>query len=330
MSENFAELFEEYNEVELDKTRCYVGKIIEITKSSVFIDSPFKSSVSIPIEEFTKFDKDLKEGEEFDYQIKDYDDGFGQVMGTRKEIIENMKWGYFEKIQDNNETVTGMALKVSAGGLVVRVKEIQCFIPKSLLDIDFKVKADDLVGQSINAKIIKINKGTGGVVLSRKAQIQEERNIEYPDQDLKAGDIVTGVVKNIADFGAFIDLGYKDALLHISEMSWVRVKSIGDVVQEGDKLECKVVNVSQDGKISLSLKSLTENPWNSVKVGDTIPAIVMKKEKYGVICSLENNIEGVINNSNVDPEALEIGEEIKVEVESIEAEKGKMTLKWVQ
>jgi len=328
MSENFAELLEEYD-VKLNKKTIYKGLIASINRGSVLIGSDFKSDVLIPIEEFTVFDGELKEGQEFEYQIKDFDDGFGQVIGTRKELIENRKWNYFEEFQNENKTITGMAVKASSGGLVVRVKDVSCFIPKSLLDVNYKVKADDLVGQEVQAKVIKINKDSNNVVLSRKAQIQEENNIEYPEKNPEVGDIVTGVVKNIADFGAFIDLGYKDALLHISEISWTKVKSISDILSEGDKIECQVVSVSQDerAKISLSLKNLKPNPWTEVKVGDQATAIVAKKERYGVICALENGIEGVISNDNVDPEALELGEEVQVEVESVEV--GKMTLKWI-
>lgn len=328
MSENFAELLKEYD-VKLNKKTIYKGVITSINRGSVLIGSKFKSDVLIPIEDFTVFDGELKEGQEFEYQIKDFDDGFGQVVGTRKELIENRKWNYFEEFQNENKTITGMAVKASSGGLVVRVKDVSCFIPKSLLDVNYKVKAEDLVGQEVQAKVIKINKDNNNVVLSRKAQIQEENNIEYPEKNPEVGDVVTGVVKNIADFGAFIDLGYKDALLHISEISWTKVKSISDILSEGDKIECQVVSVSQDerAKISLSLKNLKPNPWTEIKAGDQSTAIVAKKERYGVICALESGIEGVISNDNVDPEALELGEEIQVEVESVEV--GKMTLKWI-
>lgn len=328
MSENFAELLEEYD-VKLNKTTVYTGVISSVNRSSVLIGSNFKSDVLIPLEEFTVFDGDLKEGLEVEYQIKDLDDGYGQVVGTRKALIEKRKWAFFEEFQEENKTISGTAIKASAGGLVVRVKDVNCFIPKSLLDVSYKVKADDLVGQQIEAKVIKINKENGGVVLSRKAQIQEENNIEYPEQNPEVGDIVTGVVKNIADFGAFIDLGYKDALLHISEISWTKVKSISDILSEGEKIECQVVSVSQDerAKISLSLKNLKPNPWNEVKAGDQLKAVVVKKEKYGVICALDSGIEGVISNDSFDSEALELGEEVQVEIESVEV--GKMTLKWI-
>lgn len=328
MSENFAELLEEYD-VKLNKKAIYVGKVIRVDRNSVLIGSEFKSDVMIPMEEFTTFDGKVKEGLEFEYKIKDFDDGFGQVIGTRKELIENRKWKYFEDFQNENKTISGRAIKASSGGLVVLIKDVQCFIPKSLLDVSYKVKAEDLVGQEIHAKVMKINKEKDGVVLSRKAQIQEDNNIEYPEKNPEVGDLVTGIVKNIADFGAFIDLGYKDALLHISEISWTKVKSISDILKDGDKIECEVVSVSNDerSKISLSRKKLIENPWLKVKPGDEISAIVIKKERYGVICALQSGIEGVIGNENVDPEALEIGEAVQVEVDTVDT--GKMTLKWI-
>jgi small subunit ribosomal protein S1 len=328
MNENFAELLKEYD-VKLDKKTVYNGQVSRVDRNSVLIESSFKSDVLIPMEEFTSLDGELKVGLDCEYQIKDFDDGFGQVVGTRQELIENRKWRYFEEFQNGNKTISGLAIKSSSGGLVVRIKGVNCFIPKSLLDINYKVKADDLVGQEIHAKIMKINKEKDGVVLSRKAQVQEDNNIQYPEKNPKVGDRVTGIVKNIADFGAFVDLGYKDALLHISEMSWTKVKSISDILSEGDKLECEVVSVSNDerAKISLSLKNLKENPWNEVNSGDKVKAVVVKKERYGVICALDSGIEGVINNENVDPEALEIGEEVQVEIDTIEI--GKMTLKWI-
>jgi len=136
-----------------------------------------------------------------------------------------------------------------------------------------------------------------------------------------------GVIKNIADFGAFVDLGAKDALLHISEMSWKKVRSISEILKEGEEITCEIVNIGKDGRISLSIKSMIENPWEKYNVGDKRTAIVMKNDKIGVICSIEDGVEGILINENIDKEALEIGQEIDVVIERVES--NKMALSWV-
>lgn len=328
MKENFAKLLEEFDSTDLSTDKVYTGVISDIDRKYVYIESNLKSSVLIPIDEFSIFDPEIKIGAEIDYEIKEFDNGFGQVLGSRKNLIEGKRWEYFESHKRENKAIKGEAVKASQGGLIVKVKDISCYIPKSLLDIDYKVTAESLVGQTIYAKVVKINKVTSSVVLSRKDQIKEDNKINVEDANYEIGQKVKGVIKNIADFGAFVDLGAKDALLHISEISWVKVRSISELFREGQEITCEIVNISEkDGKISLSIKSLIENPWEKYNVGDKEKAIVVRKEKFGVVCSFENGIEGVINNSNVDTEALEIGEEIQVEIENIEV--GKMTLKWI-
>lgn len=325
--ENFEDLLKEYELEEINTDTVYRGVVSEMDRKYVYVDSNMKSNIMIPLEDFSIFDEKVEVGSEIDYQIKELDDGYGQIIGSRKEIVEGKRWGFFEDHKKENKTIKGMALKANGNGLVVRIKDVNCYIPKSLIDTDYKVKASSLVGQEIEAKVVKINKATSSVVLSRKDKIKEDKQLNSENVVYNVGDKVKGVIKNIADFGAFVDLGAKDALLHISEMSWKKVRSISEILKEGEEITCEIVNIGKDGRISLSIKSMIENPWEKYNVGDKRTAIVMKNDKIGVICSIEDGVEGILINENIDKEALEIGQEIDVVIERVES--NKMALSWV-
>lgn len=327
MQENFKDLLNEYDVEDVNTENVYTGTVSEIDRRFVYVDSNMKSNIMIPLEDFSIFDEKVSVGSEIDYQIKEIDDGYGQMIGSRKEIVERKRWDYFEKHKNENKTIKGMAVKANGNGLVVRIKDVNCYIPKSLIDVDYKVKANSLVGQEIEAKVVKINKETSSVVLSRKDKIKEDNQVNAESVVYSVGDKVKGIIKNIADFGAFVDLGAKDALLHISEISWKKVRSISEVLKEGEEITCEIVSIGKDGRISLSIKSMIENPWEKYNVGDKKTAIVLKNDKVGVICSVEDGVEGILINENIDKETLEIGQEIDVIIEKVES--NKMALSWV-
>jgi small subunit ribosomal protein S1 len=173
MNESFAELLKECDFVPMSLNKKYNGVVVALTRNQVLIDSNLKSEVVIPIDEFSIFDKDLEKGQKFEYTIKDMDNGNGQIIGTRKNIIEDKKWDFFNDLKNNNKKVKGVVQKVINNGLVVSIKTFNCFVPKSLVDIKQLDNINKLVGQEIEVKVIKINKEKSNILVSRRAVIEE-------------------------------------------------------------------------------------------------------------------------------------------------------------
>ena len=341
MSENFAELLNEYL-VDIQKGEVVKGFIQDITRYDVVVDVGFKSACSIPVEQF----KDLEGkvavsvGDEIDLYVEEIDNGQGETILSREKAREEKGWETLQKAFENNEDVTAVPFKSVRGGLVLDMFGIQAFLPNSLVDMKPTKDASFLLNKSIDVKVVKIDREKSSVLVSRKATLaNEDGSVEKFLENLKDGDAVKGTVKNITNYGVFVDLGGVDGLLHITDMSWRRIDSPNDICKVGDELKMKVIKYDRvKRRISLSLKDMDTSPWDELvknySLGDTIKGEVSKVTDYGVFVNLINNMEGLVHsteiswaNKNPNPEKLYVsGQEIETKIVEIDHEKHRVSL----
>lgn len=341
MSENFAELLNEYL-VDIQKGEIVQGIVQEVSRYDVVVDVGFKSSSSIPAEQFMNFEGKVavSPGDTVDLFVEEIDNGQGEAILSREKAREQKGWETLQKAFANNEDVTAVPFKSVRGGLVLDIHGIQAFLPNSLVDMKPTKDASFLLNKSIDVKIVKIDKEKSSVLVSRKATLaNEDGSVEKFLENLKEGDTVKGTVKNITNYGVFVDLGGVDGLLHITDMSWNRIDSPSDICKIGDDLQMKVVKYDPTKRrISLSLKEMDTSPWDALvkdyALGDTIKGTVSKVTDYGVFVNLVNNMEGLVHNTeiswahkNPNPEKIfEAGQEIETKIIEIDEEKHRVSL----
>ena len=321
------------------------GIISEIGKKYVFIDLGLKSESAIPIEEFklTKEIDKLKVGSKIDVLLEKIENRFGDVVTSREKARKAHSWKKMEKAFENKEEVKGIILSRCKGGFIVDVESCLCFLPGSQIDLKPLKSFDHLMKVPQKFECVKLDKKRGNIVLSRRAILEKIRDNDRDQilSKIKEGDIVQGTVKNLTEWGAFIDLNGVDSLLHITDISWGRINKPSELLSISQTIKVKIIKIDPDTKkISVGVKQLTEDPYskaiNNYDVGKRYPATVTKVQDYGCFARLEEGLEGLIHQSeiswtkkNIHPgKILSTSQKIEVEVLEKDLEKRRLSLSY--
>ncbi len=284
------------------------GTVEEIGKKFVFIDLGLKSSGAIPLEEFklTKEIDKIEVGSKIEVLLEKIENKHGEIVISREKARREKSWKKMEKAFENKEEVTGIIISRVKGGFCVNVDSCLCFLPASQLDLRPIKNFDHLMKTPQTFECVKLDKKRGNIVLSRRAVIEKIRNKDKNKiiSKLKEGDIVQGIVKNLTDWGVFIDLNGVDALLHITDISWSRINKPSELLSLGQSIKVKITKIEPVKlKISVSIKHLTKDPYattiNKYEIGKIYPATITKVQDYGCFAKLEDGLEGLIHQSEL-------------------------------
>ncbi|OAJ34808.1 30S ribosomal protein S1 [Piscirickettsia salmonis] len=344
MSESFAQLFEEsLASSDFRIGGLMTGTIVRIEKDVVVVNAGLKSEGFIPTAQFfnEKGELEVQVGDQVEVVLDAVEDGFGETRLSRERAKRLESWSELEKEYEAGNTIRGMISGRVKGGFIVDVKAMRAFLPGSLVDVRPVRDPGGLEGQELEFKIIKMDQKRNNIVVSRRSVIEQETSAERDAllSTLEEGQKVKGVVKNLTDYGAFIDLGGIDGLLHITDMSWRRIKHPSELVQIGDEIDVRVLKFDKDkSRVSLGLKQLGEDPWVAIKARypeeARLTGRVTNITDYGCFVQLEEGIEGLVHvsemdwtNKNVMPSKLvAVGDEIDVLVLEIDEERRRISL----
>ena len=316
------------------------SKVLRVTDAAVILDVGFKSEGAVAIDEF-KDPKSLKEGDEVEVYLEHLEDQEGAVVLSKKKADFMRVWERIREAFERDEPVTGTLVKKIKGGVVVDLMGVDAFLPGSQIALRRVPNIDELLGQSYEFKIIKLNKRRRNIVVSRRVLLEAERKTkrEVLMKELQVGQVRTGIVKNITDFGAFIDLGGVDGLLHITDMSYGRVSHPSEMVRLGQELQVKILDIDWEReRISLGLKQLQTYPWQNVAakypVGTRVQGKVVSITNYGAFVELEPGIEGLVHISEMSwtrnvrhpSKLVSIGESIEAVVLKVDEAEEKVSL----
>ncbi|MEK9746095.1 MAG: S1 RNA-binding domain-containing protein [Pelagibacteraceae bacterium] len=342
VSEEKATNLEEYRSTFSDITENQIinARVIGISDSDVMVDIGFKSEGLISRSEFEN--QDLPEiGSDIEVFLDKFEDNEGNISLSKYKADFIKRWEELIQIAKDEITIKGKILKRVKGGLVVDLGVIQAFLPGSQADVQPIKNFDDLIGKELDFLIVKVDEVRKNLVVSRKAILEESLNERRQElmQNIEIGTKLEGVVKNITDFGAFIDLGGVDGLVHITDFSWGRINHPSEIVSIGDKINVQVVDYDQKtSRISLGIKQLIDNPWQSIpekyKVNDTVDGKIVSVMNYGIFVELEKGIEGLIHISEVSwvkniqnlQDSYKVGDKIQAKVLSVEPDDQKISL----
>ncbi len=344
MSESFAELFEEsLQELEMAPGAIVTGIVVAIDSDYVVVNAGLKSEGVIPKSQFLNEEGELTitEGDEVKVALEALEDGFGTTLLSRDKAKRAEAWTELEKAYEADEIVKGHITGKVRGGFTVNVNTINAFLPGSLVDVRPLRDTSHLESQELELKLVKLDAKRNNIVVSRRAVLEaaysEER--EKLLANMKEGVVVKGIVKNITDYGAFIDLGGIDGLLHITDIAWKRVKHPSETLSVGQELDVQVLRFDKErSRVSLGLKQLTDDPWTQLisnyTVGSKAKARVTNLTDYGCFAEIENGIEGLIHvsemdwtNKNVHPsKVVQVGDEIEVMLLDIDQERRRISL----
>ena len=319
------------------------ANVLQIGKKWVTLDIGFKSDGLVPIEEFENHANEVHvaEGDEVEVILDALDDGFGEIRLSREKARKQETWDSLEKSHSEGTYVEGKVVNKVKGGFTVFVDVVKAFLPGSLVDPKGGKDYPDLSGQTLEFKVMKFDKKRTNIVLSRKAVLQEQNSEERERllEVIKEGETIEGTIKNLTDYGAFVDLGGLDGLLHITDLSWKRVMHPKEVLNVGDKMEFLVLSFDQEKmRVSLGLKQLAEDPWKDIEskyhVGQIVEGEVALTTDYGCFVKLDEDIEGLVHitdldwkNKNINPSSiLSRGDSITVKVMEIDLEERKVSL----
>lgn len=344
MTENFAQLFEEsLQEVETRPGAIVKGTVVKIQKDLVLVDAGLKSESAIPAEQFMNANGELEieVGDEVDVALDAVEDGFGETILSREKAKRFEAWLQLEKAYENEETVIGVINGKVKGGFTVELNGVRAFLPGSLVDVRPVRDTGHLEGKDLEFKVIKLDQKRNNVVVSRRAVIEKENSAEREEllENLQEGQEVTGIVKNLTDYGAFVDLGGVDGLLHITDMAWKRVKHPSEIVNVGDEINCKVLKFDRERtRVSLGLKQLGEDPWSDIATrypeGARLTGRVTNLTDYGCFVEIEEGVEGLVHvsemdwtNKNVHPsKVVNLDDNVEVMVLEIDEERRRISL----
>ena len=308
-TEDFAKLFEaSQKQNPLKVGELAKGKVVKVTKDAVIVDIGFKSEGVIDIEEFRNLDGeiDVKAGDEVDVVFDAAENEQGQTVLSKEKADALHAWDKLIEVENHDETIDGVIINKIKGGMVVNIGGVRAFLPGSQIDLKPVKSLDKLIGRKFSFKILKLNKAKGNVVVSRRSILEKERAEQRSAllENLAEGQVVEGIVKNITDYGAFIDLGGVDGLLHITDMTWGRINHPSEVVALGQNIKVVVLKFDQDSqKVSLGLKQLSTDPWETVPshypVGHRITGKVVNITDYGAFVELEEGVEGLVHVSEM-------------------------------
>lgn len=344
MSEKFAELFEQSQAFAFMQPGAIVsGVVVEISNENVIVNAGLKSEGVIPKIQFLNEDGEIEVqvGDEVQVSLESVEDGFGETRLSREKAKRALVWDELEKAVEGEEKIMGKISGKVKGGFTVDIKDIRAFLPGSLVDVRPVRDPSYLEGKDLEFKIIKLDRKRNNVVVSRRAVVEEENSGEREAllDKIEEGAILKGVVKNLTDYGAFIDLGGIDGLLHITDMAWKRVRHPSEVVNVGDEIEVRVLRFDRDrNRVSLGLKQMGEDPWANIArrypVGTRMFGKVTNITDYGCFVEIEDGVEGLVHvsemdwtNKNVSPgKLLQPGDESEVMVLEIDEERRRISL----
>ncbi|EBQ9453270.1 30S ribosomal protein S1 [Salmonella enterica subsp. enterica serovar Newport] len=344
MTESFAQLFEEsLKEIETRPGSIVRGVVVAIDKDVVLVDAGLKSESAIPAEQFknAQGELEIQVGDEVDVALDAVEDGFGETLLSREKAKRHEAWISLEKAYEDAETVTGVINGKVKGGFTVELNGIRAFLPGSLVDVRPVRDTLHLEGKELEFKVIKLDQKRNNVVVSRRAVIESENSAERDQllENLQEGMEVKGIVKNLTDYGAFVDLGGVDGLLHITDMAWKRVKHPSEIVNVGDEINVKVLKFDRERtRVSLGLKQLGEDPWVAIAKrypeGTKLTGRVTNLTDYGCFVEIEEGVEGLVHvsemdwtNKNIHPsKVVNVGDVVEVMVLDIDEERRRISL----
>lgn len=344
MSESFAELFEEsLKTVDMVPGTIVTGVVIDLDKDWVTVHAGLKSEGVIPTEQFLdeSGELSLQIGDEVQVALESVEDGFGETKLSREKAKRAEAWTVLEAAHEADEVVKGVINGKVKGGFTVDVASIRAFLPGSLVDVRPVRETTHLEGKELEFKVIKLDQKRNNVVVSRRAVMEQANSAEREAllESLQEGMAIKGVVKNLTDYGAFVDLGGIDGLLHITDMAWKRIKHPSEIVNVGDEIDVKVLKFDRErNRVSLGLKQLGEDPWVSITnrypENTRTKAIVTNLTDYGCFAEIEEGVEGLVHvsemdwtNKNIHPsKVVNVGDEVEVMVLDIDEERRRISL----
>ncbi len=343
---DFESALEQYLNTDFDSLEegsIISGKVVKIGDERVLVDVNFKSEGQIPADEFKdrNGDMSIQEGQEVDVFIVHKDDVEGTVSLSHRRAKRMKVLDELESLQEQDNNVQGTIVQRIKGGYTVEIKGIEAFLPGSHVDLRPVPDMDALVGQEMDFRVLKINRKRSNVIVSRRVILEEEREKQRTNllETLEEGQKVTGRVKNITEYGVFVDLGGLDGLLHITDMSWKRIKHPKEMVQMGDELELKVLNYDpEDQKVSLGMKQLIPNPWEGIAEkypeGNKFTGKITNIVDYGAFVELEPGVEGLVHITEMSwtrklkhpSQMVRVGDEVEVVVLNMDEDKKRISL----
>ncbi|WP_025647047.1 MULTISPECIES: 30S ribosomal protein S1 [unclassified Psychrobacter] len=344
--ESFAELFEasiEETGLDIERGSVITGAVVAIDNDWITVDTGLKSEGIVAREEFLSEEGELEVevGDSVDVVVEAVDNGMGQTLLSREKAKRVETWNFLEKIADNDEIVKGIISSKVKGGFTVDIGSVRAFLPGSLVDVRPIRDTTHLEGKELEFKVIKLDQKRNNVVVSRRAVMEAENSAEREEllNKLEEGIEIEGIVKNLTDYGAFVDLGGIDGLLHITDMAWRRIKHPSEVVEVGQDLKVKVLKFDRErNRVSLGLKQLGTDPWDNVggtyPVGSIVKARVTNLTDYGCFAEISEGIEGLVHvsemdhtNKNIHPsKVVQVGDEIDVMILDIDEERRRISL----
>lgn len=344
MNETFAQLFEESLQLDRFQTGALIiGTVVGIDKETVMVDAGMKSESAIPRKQFEDANGVLEVavGDEVEVCLESLEDGFGETRLSREKAKRAKTWDRLETAVEKNETVIGLVTGKVKGGLTVDVEGVRGFLPGSLVDTRPIRDFGFLEGKEIELKLVKIDRKRNNVVVSRRAVIEQESSAEREAllSNMEEGSTLKGIVKNLTDYGAFIDLGGVDGLLHITDMAWRRVNHPSEIVQVGDEIEVKVLKFDKErNRVSLGLKQMEEDPWSDMvaryPIGSETAGKVANITDYGAFIEIQEGIEGLVHTSELDwtnrnihpSKVVHLGQEVRVKILDVDQERRRISL----
>ncbi len=344
MSESFAELFEEsLKTVDMVSGSIITGVVVDIDNEWVTVHAGLKSEGVIPRAQFINESGELEVavGDTVQVSMDAVDDGFGETRLSREKAKRAESWQILENVYESQEVITGLISGRVKGGFTVEIRDIRAFLPGSLVDVRPLRDNEMLEGREMEFKVIKLDQKRNNVVVSRRSVLEQENSAEREAllESLQEGMSVKGIVKNLTDYGAFVDLGGVDGLLHITDMAWKRIKHPSEIVAVGDEIDVKVLKFDRErNRVSLGLKQLGEDPWvaitNRYPEGARTMARVTNLTDYGCFAEIEEGVEGLVHvsemdwtNRNIHPsKVVQVGDEVEVMVLDIDEERRRISL----
>ena len=344
MSEDFSTLLEEsISKLQVKAGTIINGTVIDVKKDLVIVNAGLKSEGMIPIDQFIGFDGkvEVQEGDTVEVTVDAIEDGFGETKLSREKAKKARAWVSLSEAYEEKKILEGRITGKVKGGFTVDLADIKAFLPGSLVDVRPVRETTYLEGKDLEFIVIKIDKKRNNVVVSRKAVLESENSEERDEliSNLEEGSTVKGIVKNITDYGAFLDLGGVDGLLHITDMAWKRVRHPSELISIGDEIDVKVLKFDKEKtRVSLGLKQLNEDPWFEISKahpeGSKLKGKITNIADYGCFVEIQNGVEGLVHvsemdwtNKNANPEKLvTIGQEIEVMILDIDPERRRISL----
>ena len=342
--ENFAQLLEEYSAVqEMNQGEVITAEVVAITDKHVIVNAGLKSESLIDLNEFKNAQGELevKVGDFVTVTIESVENGFGETKLSREKAKRAADWLALEEAMESGEILSGVINGKVKGGLTVMINSIRAFLPGSLVDVRPVKDTSHFEGKEVEFKVIKLDRKRNNVVVSRRAVLEEPLGEERQAllETLQEGTVVKGIVKNITDYGAFVDLGGIDGLLHITDLAWRRVKHPSEVLEVGQEVEAKVLKFDQDrSRVSLGMKQLGEDPWSGLArrypARTRLFGKVTNLTDYGAFVEIEQGIEGLVHvsemdwtNKNVHPsKVVQLGDEVEVMILDIDEDRRRISL----